>query len=74
MIKLSRINGKEFMLNSDLIEQIEATPDTMITLINGKTIRVAEPMEVVLKRVIQFRRRIQGLRPVLSKNLKKSGK
>jgi flagellar protein FlbD len=58
MIKLSRINGSPFFLNPELIEQIEATPDTVITLISGKTVMVGETMKVVLARIMNYRRRI----------------
>jgi flagellar protein FlbD len=73
MIKLSRLNGKEFMLNSDLIEQIEATPDTVITLISGKTILVAESVKAVRTKIIDFRRRIHSFRHLSSKKCKKPG-
>ncbi len=63
MIKLSRINGMPFFLNAELIEQIESTPDTVLTLVNGKTIMVAEPVEKVLKRIMAYRSRIfRGIR------------
>jgi flagellar protein FlbD len=70
MIRLSRINGKKFILNADLIEQIEATPDTVITLISGKTVMVAEPVKTVLKRIIKFRRIISQAPPTSYKKLK----
>jgi flagellar protein FlbD len=70
MIKLSRLNGKEFVLNADLIEQIEATPDTVITLTNGKTVMVAESADQVIKKVLKYRRLIQGFRRITKKNSK----
>ncbi|WP_078380890.1 flagellar FlbD family protein [Sutcliffiella halmapala] len=48
MIKLTKLNGKPFALNAWLIEQVEETPDTMITLNNGKKIIVKEAMEEVI--------------------------
>ncbi|MEW6710158.1 MAG: flagellar FlbD family protein [Candidatus Riflebacteria bacterium] len=65
MISLTRINGKPFMLNPDLIEQIEATPDTVISLINGKTIMVAESVDTVARRIICFRRKIFRFRNMI---------
>jgi len=56
MIHLTRINRVPVVLNSDLIEHIEATPDTVISLINGQKIRVLESPETIVQRVIQFRR------------------
>lgn len=73
MIKLARLNGKEFILNADLIEQIEATPDTVIRLISGKTIMVAEPVKTVLKRIISYQRRIHGSGPLSRKIRIESG-
>lgn len=51
MIELTRINGQTFLLNVLLIEQIEALPDTTITLINGKKIVLRDPIDDVKMRV-----------------------
>ncbi|RJR10141.1 hypothetical protein C4588_03780 [Candidatus Parcubacteria bacterium] len=48
MIKLTKLNGKSFALNAWLIEQVEETPDTMVTLNNGKKLIVTETMEQVI--------------------------
>ena len=56
MIELRKLNDTAFVLNSDLIEFIEATPDTIITLTTGKKILVKESVDEVLKRVIKYRR------------------
>ncbi len=58
MIKLSKINNDEFVLNCDLIETVEETPDTIITLNNGKKFVVKEPSQVVVQMVVDFKRRI----------------
>ncbi len=58
MIRLTRINHIPLVLNSDLIEHIEATPDTIISLTNGQKIVVAESVDDVVQRVIEFRRSI----------------
>ena len=42
MITLTRLSGTVFALNSDLIERIDATPDTVITLVDGKKYVVTE--------------------------------
>ncbi|WP_110208265.1 flagellar FlbD family protein [Nocardioides daejeonensis] len=48
MITLTRLSGSEFVLNSDLIERVEETPDTVVTLVDGKKYVVAEtPAEIV---------------------------
>ena len=58
MICLTRLNAAPMVLNSDLIEHIEVTPDTVITLTTGQIIRVRETAEEVVQRVVDFRRRI----------------
>lgn len=61
MIKLTRLNGKEFVINADLIETIEATPDTVITLVNEHRYIVREPVDEVIKRVIEYKRSLGRL-------------
>ncbi len=62
MIRLTRLNHLPLVLNSDLIEHIEVTPDTVISLTTGQKIMVLEAAEEVVERVIEFRRAIaQGL-------------
>ncbi len=58
MIRLTRINHVPLVVNSDLIEYIEVTPDTVITLTTGQKLVVLEPAEEVVERIIQFRRAI----------------
>jgi flagellar protein FlbD len=55
MIWVTRLNGNEFVLNADLIEQIEAIPDTVVTLIDGRKYMVAESAYEVVDRVVRFR-------------------
>ncbi len=56
MIHLTRINRCPLVVNSDLIEHIEVTPDTVITLINGQKFVVLESSEDVVEKVRDFRR------------------
>lgn len=58
MIRLTRINRVPLVLNSDLIEHVEATPDTVITLTSGQKLVVRESAEEVIEKVIEFRRAI----------------
>lgn len=55
MIELTRLNGNSIILNSDLIKTAEASPDTMLTLINGEKLIVRESCEEVMDRVIDYR-------------------
>lgn len=64
MIRLTRINRVPLVLNSDLIEYVEATPDTVITLTTDKKLVVLESAEEVIQKVIDFRRSI-ACRPEL---------
>jgi flagellar protein FlbD len=58
MIHLTRLNRLPLVLNADLIEWIEVTPDTVISLTTGQKLVVLEPAEEVVKRVLEFRRAI----------------
>ncbi len=58
MIHLTKLNGVDCVLNADLIETLESTPDTTITLISGHKMNVLEPVDEVVARVIEFRRRL----------------
>ena len=58
MIYLTRLNSASMVLNSDLIEHIDITPDTVITLTTGQILRVREPADQVVQRIVEFRRRI----------------
>src|SRR5437879_5188027 len=54
MIKVTRLNHTPLILNSDLIEHIEGTPDTVITLTSGQKFMVLESTEEIVERVIKF--------------------
>jgi len=58
VIKLTRLNHTPVVLNSDLIEHLEITPDTVITLTSGQKIMVLESADEVIDRVVTFRRAI----------------
>lgn len=60
MIRLTRLNRAPMVLNSDLIEHIDVTPDTVITLTTGQILRVRETAGEVIRRIIEFRRQIFG--------------
>ena len=54
MIKLTRLGGEPFILNAELIQYVEARPDTFITLTNGQRLVVVESMDEVLRRAVQY--------------------
>ena len=63
MIKLTRLNGKEFVVNAELIRTVEALPDTTITLISGDHLIVRESMDEVVARAIEYGRNLRRLLP-----------
>lgn len=58
MVKLSRINGAEVTVNAELIETVEATPDTIVALTTGKRLMVVETIDQVVEKVMAYRRSI----------------
>jgi flagellar protein FlbD len=58
MIELTRLNGKSIVLNSDLIKTAEASPDTMLTLVNGEKLIVREELGEVVDRTLAYRARL----------------
>jgi len=60
MIHVTRLNHVSVVLNSDLIEHIEVTPDTVISLTTGQKLMVMESAEEVIARVVEFRRLINA--------------
>ena len=62
MIQLTRLNGRQFVLNAELIRTIEERPDTTVTLVNGDTIVVKETMGEVVQRAIDYGRAVRAFR------------
>jgi flagellar protein FlbD len=58
MIHLTRINRTPLILNPDLIENIQSTPDTVISLTTGRNYLVLEGPDEVIDRIVAFRRRV----------------
>ena len=61
MIQLTRRNGESFVLNADQIELVEATPDTVISLLSGKKLLVRESVSEVVALVLDYARRIHRI-------------
>ncbi len=62
MIEVKRINGRDLIINAELIEFIEVTPDTIISMSTGKKIIVKDTPEEVIKKVLEYRREIFPLK------------
>ncbi len=58
MIAVTRLKGSTIMINSELIEVIEETPDTVITLTNGKKFIVTESMQYIRQLVVEYKREL----------------
>ncbi|MDW7673512.1 MAG: flagellar FlbD family protein [Bacillota bacterium] len=58
MIKVTRINGKELVVNAELIEFIESTPDTIISLTTGRKLVVLEATDEVIQRIVTYKKLI----------------
>lgn len=59
MIELTKLNDQVFILNAELIEFVEKTPDSVISLTTGRKVVVKESVDEILKRVIKYRRFIR---------------
>jgi flagellar protein FlbD len=59
MIRLTRLSHSPIVLNADLIQLIESTPDTVVTLTNGQKVVVRESADEVVTRVVDYRRLLQ---------------
>ena len=55
MIKVTRFNHTELIVNADMIEFVEHTPDTVITMITGRKVLVLESVEEIVKSVVAYR-------------------
>ena len=55
MIQVTRLNRSNFILNAEWIETVEATPDTVITMVNGKKFVVTESVGEILSRVVEYK-------------------
>jgi flagellar protein FlbD len=63
MIELTKLNGAQLVVNSDLIEFIESLPDSLITLTTGTKIMVREKIPEIIAAVVEYRRRIGSESP-----------
>ena len=60
MIALRRLNNQAIMVNADLIESLESTPDTVVTLTSGNKLIVRDTMEEIQNKIVEYQRRIHG--------------
>ncbi len=67
MIRVTRLNNSEFWINPDLIQFIEETPDTVISLTTGVKVVVLEPAAEIVQAIVDFRRRTATQPPAVVK-------
>lgn len=58
MIEVTRFNSTTFYVNAELIELVEETPDTVITLSNGHKYVVEESAKIVMQKIIEYRNKV----------------
>ncbi len=58
MIKITRLNNSEIVLNAELIETLEATPDTIISMTAGKKFVAVESVDEIIEKIIEYKRKI----------------
>ncbi len=64
MIRLTKLNRSSFVLNCELIETVESTPDTIISTINGKKYVVVESVDEVIDKVMQYKGNIIKIKEI----------
>jgi flagellar protein FlbD len=68
MIALNRLNNQPIMVNADLIETLEATPDTVVTLTSGNKLIVRDTPAEIQAKIIEYKRRIHAPPPLVNGN------
>ncbi len=67
MIKVTKLNQSEIVINCELIEFVESSPDTLISLVDGKKIMVKETPDEIIRKVADFKRLSCGAAPLPDK-------
>ncbi len=73
MIEILKLNNQKVMLNADLIETLESTPDTIITLYTGKKIMVRDSVEEIVRKVMEYKKTIGAQVNVLRRREESAG-
>lgn len=58
MIKLVKLNGAPIVVNAEIIETVEATPDTVINLVTGNRFIVRDPVDEVIAKIVDYRKQV----------------
>jgi flagellar protein FlbD len=63
MVRITRLNNTILVVNADMIEFIEATPDTIVTLTTGRKVVAKETVDELIEKVVAYKRRCLSLTP-----------
>jgi flagellar protein FlbD len=63
MVKITRLNGTVLVVNADMIEFLEATPDTIVTLTDGRKLIAKESVDEVVEKVVEYKKRFLSAGP-----------
>lgn len=66
MIKLEKLNGTMVVVNAELIESVEAAPDTVINLATGNRFLVKNPVDEVIAKVVEYKKQVYAERRVVN--------
>ena len=64
MVTLTKLNGREITINAELIESLEATPDTVVNLVTGNRLVVKNSVDDIVARVMEYRKKVNSERKV----------
>ncbi|MFP3154088.1 flagellar FlbD family protein [Lachnospiraceae bacterium ZAX-1] len=64
MIDVTRMNGSKLLINAEIIETVEETPDTVISFVTGKKIIVKESRQEIKNLVILYKREFMGFNQI----------
>ena len=62
MVKVTRLNGREYYINPHQIESVEIHPDTTLLMLSGKHVVILEKVDVLIDRIVEYRSRIGGFK------------
>ncbi len=73
MIRLTRLNHEPIVVNAELIEYLESTPDTVISLVNGQKMTVLENLDQVMTEIVDYQRQIRQ-KPIVQDGKERGGR
>jgi len=62
MIRVTRLDGNSIVLNAELIQSVETTPDTMIVLLNGSRWMVRNTVDEIVEKFLEYKRQLGNLK------------